>query len=416
MKTLHTGVDVLLAERRGLLNQITSLASRGESRALTPEEQAQWVALTSRVEEIDGRVQAIEDELAIMTTADAPVRSMGRLTRPASMGAASGPDDSALLRSWLRIGTPLEQAEDSAVLTRRGYNPGAAALEIRAQSKGTLSAGGYAVPQGFLAEVSRTLQQIAPVRTVARVISTNTGETLRIPTNSDISNLGEIVAENAANNEQDLVFSEVQLGAFKYSSKMVRVSNELLTDSGIDLARYLAQQLGERIGRAQEAHFLTGTGSGQPQGVITAASTTSAASATAIGVDDLLNLVRDVDAAWLNNSGSVAFMMHPSVWSAVRKLKDSTGAPLIGSLAGGADPKLLGFPVILTNTMDSSIASTKKTILFGAFANYAIRDVSGIVVARSGERYFEYDQTVFVAYQRTDAKVLQANAFRVLAH
>lgn len=412
---LNSELDTLLAERRGLLNRMTALHSKTD-RSLTDSEQAQWDQLVARVEAIDQRVQAIEDELSASAPSDlGPARSMGRRTMPA-FGSPGNPSDSDLLRSWLRIGTPLEVPEDAAILTRRGFNPTAQALEIRAQSKGTNSAGGFTVPQGFLAEVSKTLQQIAPVRTVARVISTTSGETLRIPTNSDVSNLGEIVSENTANNEQDLTFSEVQLGAFKYSSKMVRVSNELLADSGVNLSSYLAQQLGERIARAQEAHFLTGTGSGQPQGIITAASTTSAGSATAIGVDDLLNLVRDVDAAWLNNSGSVAWMMHPTIWSAIRKLKDSTGTPLIGSLAEGADPKLLGFPVILTNTMDSSIASTKKTVLFGAFRHYAIRDVSGIIVARSADRYFEYDQSVFVAYQRTDAKVLQANAFRVLAH
>lgn len=418
MRVLNAEIDRLLAERRGLLNRLTAIHSK-EPRALTPEEQDQWDALTKRVEEIDARVQAIEDELAMtadsaQADAPAPARSLGRRTFPGFGG--NGPDDSALLRSWLRIGTPLEKPEDGAVLARRGFNSNAAALEIRAQSKGTNSAGGFTVPQGFINEVSRTLQQIAPVRSVARVISTNSGETLRIPTNNDVSNLGEIVSENTANSEQDLAFSEVQLGAFKYSSKMVRVSNELLADSGINLAAFLAQQLGERIGRAQEAHFLTGTGSGQPQGLITAASSTSAASATAIGVDDLIHLTRDIDPAYLGNASSVAWMMHPTIWTAIRKLKDANQNPLVVSLADGADAKLLGYPVILTNAMDSTMAATKKTVLFGAFQNYAIRDVAGVVVARSADRYFEYDQTAFIAYLRTDARVLQAGAFRVLAH
>jgi HK97 family phage major capsid protein len=97
-------------------------------------------------------------------------------------------------------------------------------------------------------------------------------------------------------------------------------------------------------------------------------------------------------------------------------LLDSTGRPLLGDVGNGAEMNLLGYPVILTAGMDSTIASTKKSVLFGAFNQYLIRDVSDIVVARSVDRYFELNQTAFVAYQRTDAKALQAGAFRVLLH
>ena len=197
---------------------------------------------------------------------------------------------------------------------------------------------------------------------------------------------------------------------------MVRVSNELIEDSGIDLGSFLAAQLGERIGRAQEAHFLTGSGSGQPQGVVTAATTVAAGSATAIAVSDLFNLIKDIDPAFLGNNQSVAFMMHPTVFYTIRKLLDTNGRPLLGDVGNGAEMNLLGYPVILTSGMDSTIVATKKSICFGAFNKYLIRDVSDIVVARSVDRYFELNQTAFVAYQRTDAKALQAGAFRVLLH
>jgi HK97 family phage major capsid protein len=66
--------------------------------------------------------------------------------------------------------------------------------------------------------------------------------------------------------------------------------------------------------------------------------------------------------------------------------------------------------------MDSTVAATKKTVLFGNFKNYAIRDVNSLVVSQSSDRYFEYNMTAFLALQRSDAKVLQPAAFRVLLH
>ena len=47
-----------MAERRGLLNRLTGLASR----ELSPQEQAQWDDLTAKVENIDQRLTALEDE------------------------------------------------------------------------------------------------------------------------------------------------------------------------------------------------------------------------------------------------------------------------------------------------------------------------------------------------------------------
>jgi HK97 family phage major capsid protein len=410
--------DVLLAERRGLVNRIEKMASRD----LNPDEQASWDELTGKVAEIDERLIEVERELAGQAPGmdQQPQQnslsriSMGRRSSPLSL--KDGNQDSDFLRSWLRMGTPLERSEDSQAVARRGFSPGAQSVELRAMSKGTSSAGGATVPTGFLAEISKTLKLMAPVRSLARVINTESGESLRLPKNNDTGNIGEIIGENVEQNEQDLAFSEIILGAYKYSSKLVRVSRELLEDTGVDLSGFLAEQLGERIGRAQEVDFLTGNGSSAPEGVITAASTTSAASATALGVSDLINLLAAIDPAWLTNNGSVAWMMHPSIWAAIRKLNDSTGRPLVGEVTTGANLNLLGYPVVLTNGMDSTIASTKKTVLVGAFNQYAIRDVGGVQLFRDASQYFTRDQVAFVAYQRTDAKILQSGAFRVLLH
>jgi HK97 family phage major capsid protein len=106
---------------------------------------------------------------------------------------------------------------------------------------------------------------------VATVIRTDTGAALPIPTSDDTSNKGAILGENTAASEVDVSFGQLVLDAYKYSSKYVLVSVEFLQDSSINVAEFIGKALGERIGRIQNDHFTTGTGSSQPNGIVTAA-------------------------------------------------------------------------------------------------------------------------------------------------
>ena len=59
-----------------------------------------------------------------------------------------------------------------------------------------------------------------------------------------------------------MTFGTAILGAKKLSSKIIRVSNELLQDSGVDIESYLANRIAQRIGRGERPLRGTGTGTG----------------------------------------------------------------------------------------------------------------------------------------------------------
>ena len=415
-------LSAMRAQRRGYLNQITGLTSRD----MSADQMAKVDELYQKIAEMDARLSDLENAASgdIPASVDGSMiasngnRSQGRRSQawPIGNNSRATGSDSDILRAWLRHGLPCEQDRDRETLQNRGYNPSVNALEFRANlSAGGSGAGAELVPKSFFAEVQRALKNVAPLRGICKLIQSDSGETLRIPINDDTSNTGTIISENAEHTALDMSFTEISLGAYTYSSRLVKCSNELLQDTGIDLAAFLGQQLGERIGRAQEAHFLTGSGSSQPEGVITAASTTTAASATAIGINDLITLMNAVDPAY-KTGPKVAFCMHQTVWSALRRLQDSQGRQLISDIQAGQAPELFGYPVLLTSGMDSTFVATKKTVLFGNFDYYAIRDVANLVVARSVDRFFEFNMSAFLALQRTDAKCLNASAFRVLVH
>ena len=68
----------------------------------------------------------------------------------------------------------------------------------------------------------------------------------------------------------------------------MKVSQQLLQDSAFDLNSFLVEAMGERIARATNAAFTTGTGSSQPQGIVVGSSLgNTTAGATAITADDV---------------------------------------------------------------------------------------------------------------------------------
>lgn len=278
-----------------------------------------------------------------------------------------------------------------------------------AQSVGTNTAGGYTVPQGFYGQIESALKAYGGMLDVSFVFQTDTGNTLPIPTDNDTANAGAILAENVQVSTQDVTFGAVNLGAFTYTSKLILVSNQLLQDSAFDLNGFLADRMGTRIARAINAHFTTGDGSSKPSGVVTGATLgkTGASGQTAsIIFDDLIDLMHSVDPA--HRPGG-RYMMADSTLQAVKKLKDGEGRYLWqpGLPQSGDPDRINGMPYTINQDV-AAMATSAKSVLFGDFRKYYIRQVSGTQVLRLTERYADYNQTGFLAFQRWDGALVDA--------
>lgn len=293
--------------------------------------------------------------------------------------------------------------------------------EMRALNVGTDSAGGYTAPEGFRSKVTETLKAFGGVRRLAEVITTADGTDLPWPTNDDTANSGTgVQAESTVVAEQDLTFGQKQLGAFMYPSGIVRVSLQLLQDSGIDLESFLGRKLGERIARKQSPHFVTGTGSGQPQGIVTGGvvgKTGATGQVTSVIYDDLVDLVHSVDPAYRENADECGWLMNDATFAKVRKLKDSTGRPLVEpDVKRGVPNSILGFRVVIDQAMPDMAASAKSIAFGNVRAGYIIREVRGIAVVRLVERYMDVLQHGFIGYQRADGLVQDSAAYKLYQH
>ena len=315
---------------------------------------------------------------------------------------------------YIREGATALDSDDQKIL-RAGFVTDSSFRNAAGVATG--AAGGYTVPPEFRRQIIERLQFIASMRQIAEVITTDTGAELPWPTNDDTANEGAILDENTQVSEQDVTFGQASIGAYMYTSKLVRASFQIINDSAFNFDLWLSRALGSRIGRVQNRHFTVGTGDSQPDGVMTSATNAvAAASATEIGYADLVELTESLDPAYLGG-GNCRFMTSQAGRKQLRLLVDGDNRPLWQpALTAGTPDSLLGYGVTLNNYV-AAPAAASRSLAFGDFREaYLIRDVSDFALLRLTERYADYLQVGFIGFQRSDGTLQDAQAVAVLEH
>lgn len=324
--------------------------------------------------------------------------------------------------SYLRWGNEglTKEHRDAIVGRRKEVREFLGEGEARAQGVASAGAGGALVPEGFMAELVKSLLAYGPMNdgAIVRRIETATGNDLPWPTLDDTSNKGRLISENAQVTGTDVTFSSKTLGAYKYSSDLILVSNELLQDSALNTEQIIRDALAERIGRILNQHFTTGTGSSQPNGILTASTLgKETASPTAFTANEIIDLEHSVDPAYRSDP-SCRFMYNDTTFKQIRKLTDGQGNYLWqpADLRVGAPASFLGYPYSVNQDVSSvggqSPSGDDKPILFGAFNRYVVRMVRMFAVRRLTERYADYDQVGFVGFTRADGELLDTSAVK----
>lgn len=311
-------------------------------------------------------------------------------------------EGSRLYAKWLRGGdNALSAAEWEAIRNT--------------MSTTTPSEGGYTVATEVATSVLEALKAFGGMREVAEVIRTSQGNPMSFPTSDGTSEEGEIVAENASATDLDIAFGTAGLPVYKYSSKVVTVPFELLQDSSVDIEAFVRKRLVTRLGRITNKHFTTGNNTGQPNGVITAASVgvtaaNGSSQVTAITYDSLVDLQHSVDPAY-REGGNCRWMMADSTVRIARKIKDGSQRPIFvpgyeTGTPGGAPDRLLGDP-IKVNQHVAAMAASARSVAYGDFSHYKIRDVMAVEMFRfTDSAYTKKGQVGFLAWMRSGGNLI----------
>jgi HK97 family phage major capsid protein len=318
---------------------------------------------------------------------------------------------SRAFRDYLRRGLQDMTAENRQALS-----------EFRDMGAGTGNLGGYFVPQGFVYEIEQALKYYGNMLGISRILDTATGNPLPYPNDNDTSNMGEIVGEGVQVSAQDVSIGHIIFNAYKFSTKMVKVSIELLQDSAFDIESYLKDKFAIRLGRILNNKFTVGAGTTEPTGVITAATAGPTAvgssgntggsetGGTTIGYIDLVELEHSVDPLYRRGA---KFMMHDSALKKIKEILDKYGRPIwVPGVATNAPDTILGYEYSVNNDM-ATVAVNNHTVAFGPFEKYLIRRVKELAVLRLVERFADYGQVAFIGFARYDGNLLDAGTHPV---
>lgn len=249
------------------------------------------------------------------------------------------------------------------------------------------------VPQGFRSEVGRLMQYQGPMLdgNVTSKITTSGGNDIKWPLEATRP-AGTAIAEAVEILGLDPTFSTVTLKSQKIAV-LTRLSREIFTDQDVNLSQILARSLGAALGIRANALLTVGTGVNESNGIVTAAGsgiTGSTAVTGAFTADNLIDLAYSVDSDWVRQGAG--YMMRRSSIGALRKLKDSGGQYLYVPAQGhDSNDSFNGFPVIENpDVVATGVAA--KSVIFGNFSSYLVREVGGLEIARSDDRYFETDE------------------------
>lgn len=377
------------------------LAEKG-SQTWTKEEQASFDNIADEIERTQAQIKSIE--------------------RMRELDAEKHFDNAAKDASKKPQGDTIDAMTAVALYLRHGNNVSAEqAIAIRnAMSTTTPAEGGYTVPAEIASMVVDSLKAFGGMREVAQVITTAGGSALNWPTSDGTSEVGEIVAENAAATGADITFGTVAVNPYKYSSKKIALPVELIQDSAIDVVAFVVNRLATRLGRITNAHYTTGTGSSQPFGVMARAATgktgTTGQTLT-VTYDDLIDLIHSVNSAY--RSRGARFMLRDTTVAVIRKLKDTSGRPIWNpgdneSISGGTPSTICGYAYTVNDDV-AAMAANAKSIAFGDFSQFVIRDVAGSTsLRRFDDSAFALNgQVGFCGWMRTGSNLLDTASVKV---
>lgn len=382
--------------------ELLEVAER-EARELTGEEQAKWDTINRDIDEKDAQIRSfldIEQREREADKARAAYEPVIVEAEQARRTEKQVDDMTRFLRGEIRS---IDIDLGPAWREKRLIRSGAGARELRDLVSDTDALGGNTVPTSFQRQLVEYVEFYTGARNLnVTVLTTQSGEALEIP-NVATRSTAAIRGEGTALGENDATFGQVTLNAWKYGV-LTQVSNELLTDTGIDMLGFIARDTAQAIARITDTDYVTGSGSSKPKGIISTQAVGATAQTASTGVPSYGNLVdlvysvnpqaRALGAYWFTLDTNAA---------KIRRITDTTGRPLWEpTLTAGEPDRLLGYPMVLDPNVAAFATAGGTHMAFGNFSSYYIRDVASVRFERSDDFAFSSDLVTFRTIMRTD--------------
>lgn len=378
-------IKKLIEKRADYKKQLDDLLGKAktEERAMTPEETAEF-------DRIEGEIKNIDK------TIDAEKRAM-------SLDNFHPP-----------MANPVPDADETKKMEERAFeNYILGVTENRAGEQNlTMGNNGAIIPESIANRIIDKIRDICPILSGAEMYHVK--GTLKIP-KWTVANSTHDVTVGYATEFQEVTadsgkFTSIDLGGY-LAAALVLIGKSVENNSEINVVDFVINKIAEKVSAFIEDQLLNGTGTSQAQGILSCSNTVTAANNDKITVDDLIELQGAVKQAYQQGA---CWTMNNDTFTAIKKIKDTTGRMMIQTDASKAFPyTLLGKPVYLSDAMPK-IEAEAKTVLYGNYSALAVNFRENINVQILREKYATQHALGVICWFEFDSKVIDEQKCAVL--
>lgn len=361
----------LLEQRNNLLDEADNLLkkSKQESRAFSDDE-------SKRFDEIKVEVAKIDKTL----TAETEARAFGE-----------------------KKTIPSKVEERAAIEHRVFANYIRGIVEERADVNLTTGDNGAVIPQSIANKIISKVYDLSPIYQLATRY--NVGGSLTIPYYDETTQqITMAYSEEFVELESTSgKFTSITLSGF-LAGALTKISKKLLNNSDFDLANFIIQKVAEAAVKWIEKELLNGT-AGKIVGLSTVTQTVTAASATVITADELIDVQEEVPDVF--QSGAI-WIMNRKTRKAIRKLKDADGNYLLNKdVSAKWGYTLLGKDIYTSDNM-AQMATGNTVIYYGDMSGLAVKVAEEVNIEVLREKFATQHAIGVVAWLEMDSKVENA--------
>ena len=285
--------------------------------------------------------------------------------------------------------------------------------ELRAGEQNvSMTNNGAIIPVSIANRIIKAVKDLCPILQRATVYRAK--GTLRVPvwgkanTTHDIAvgyqtEFTDITADAGA-------FTSVELGGY-LAGALTLIGRSVENNGAFSVTDFIVQQMAEEIAAWLEGQLLSGTGTSQAQGALNTTNVLTAAGGTALTGDELIGLQASVKQVYQANA---CWTMHPTTFTAIKKLKDANNRYLLQDDITGEIPfRLLGKPVFLSDNMPE-MAAGAKTVLYGDYSGLSVNLREDISIEVLREKYATQHAIGVVSWFEFDSRVTDNQRLAVL--
>ena len=283
-------------------------------------------------------------------------------------------------------------------------------VEKKALTVSNDSTGGYLAPPEYVNELLKTVTEISPIRSVARIRSTGQ-RSVQVPKRTSTFSAAWVAESGTRSETTGYNVGLEEIPCHEHYA-MVDISEQDLEDTVFDLEAEMQSEFAEQFAKAEGAAFVSGNSVGKPEGIMTNGDVGESDSghASTLTADGLITLVHSIKSEYGRNG---TFIFNRTTLAAIRKLKDTAGQYVFQtgmSLQAGVPNTVLGSPYIEVTDMPD-VAANAYPIAFGDFRRaYMIVDRVQLAVLRDVYTQATSGNVRYIARRRVGGQIVQAEA------